>query len=191
MRMLRPHRHNGFTMIELIVAIALAVVMIAAVYTATSSMADSARRQQAVASRDARWNSVAEILRRDLRGWLQSKQTSPAPSSPASPEQTILLQLSTTADGIAGEIVNGATTTRQRATIGVEYMVRKVLSRYELVRTEPSVTQETELVLLISEAPPKLEFYNGKAWIEKWTSGDRPLAVRFTTENAKNLIVRL
>jgi prepilin-type N-terminal cleavage/methylation domain-containing protein len=185
----RAHRSNkGFTMIELIVAIALAVAMVGVVYSATRSMADVARRQQVAAATQSRWNSVVELFRRDVRGWLQSKSGAPAAAGTPMADETVLLQLATTADSIAGDIVDGVSPNRQRATFGVEYRVRKVLGRFELVRAEPSASKDTEVFLLHLETQPKLEFFDGKSWVEKSNGNDRPRAVRLTCDGGSAVV---
>lgn len=176
-------------MIELVVAIALAIAMISAVYAATRSMADSARRQQSSSAREAHWDAVVEIIRRDLRGWMLTKSGSTKTANLPSNE-TILFQLSTTADSVASGTVDGTGTARQRATLGVQYKVRKALDKFELVRVEANSSQDAELILLSSDSPPTLEVFNGTDWLQKTPGNNRPAAVRLLS-GAPTIVVKL
>ncbi|MBI3828874.1 MAG: type II secretion system protein, partial [Planctomycetes bacterium] len=72
--MSRPRRNaRAFTLIEMVIAIALATAMIVAVNSTTQAMSATARRQQVAARAEARFDRFLEIIRRDLQGivWKQ------------------------------------------------------------------------------------------------------------------------
>lgn len=62
-------RNSGFTMIELVVATAIAALLVTGIYSATQSSTAAARRQMKFAREEAKTARAIEIMRRDLRGW--------------------------------------------------------------------------------------------------------------------------
>src|SRR5476649_2572617 len=134
-------KRSGFTMIELVIAIAITAILAAGVYAATQSMTQVARRQAAACERQDRLDRFFEIVRRDIRGWI------PAPPS-SKPQQLgqepafgeLTLVLTTTADSL------GASANR---AVEVQYVVHKVLKHYEIERSETGGTSQASTLVLL------------------------------------------
>jgi prepilin-type N-terminal cleavage/methylation domain-containing protein len=158
------NRSTGFTLIEMIVATAIGVMLVSGVYSATQSMTRAARTQAEVAKRDAPLRRAEEIIRNDLRGWIENGVT----NTGATGEETALLSFSTTTDALLPE--NGSAA---RSSVNVRYVVRPVLGEFELLRVDGSVA----LPLMRTKIRPTVEFYDSEIWAKVWTRKDRPFGI--------------
>jgi type II secretory pathway pseudopilin PulG len=179
-----PRRASGFTVIEIVIAIALSVSMIVSIYSATQAMSNTAIRQKELSAQDMRRERFVEILRHDLRGWAVQNQpsaatpTTPATSPGADSDQP-LLKFNTTADALSGSM-QGAVSC-PRAIANLQYVLRKSPSGFELIRMESSPSgSSSELRLIQSAEAPKVEFYYGSKWSSQWTGKQRPPILRLT-----------
>ncbi|HYG76278.1 MAG TPA: hypothetical protein VEK08_14835 [Planctomycetota bacterium] len=180
---MRPARRpSGFTFVEMIIAIGLAVTIVASVYSATQSMSETARRQREITANNLRREKFVEILRRDVRGWVVPTELSPSIQQPERADgEEELLRFSTSADGVAGSLQSGAET-GNRGLTGVRYVVRKMGEKSAaLVRIENSEGNRTvELILLDGKAPVRIDFFDGAQWMNQWSGKGRPVLVRAT-----------
>ena len=187
------HRH-GFTLIELILAVAITVLLATCVYSATQAMSGTARRQGAISSKQTRRDRFEEIIRRDLRGWLPLKSSSGSATAstqpaPAPDDKQSLLKFVSTADALSS-FQTAAFPTPQRAT-NIEYLLRKTdntfeIDRIEVTRLKPAV----QMVLYQSAEEPKVESFDGTKWLSQWTRNDRPAAIRWTL-GADVIVIKL
>lgn len=176
-------KSRGFTLIEMVVAIALAAAMIAAVCSATQAMSATARRQQAASRDDARLNRFVEILRRDWRGivWKQGVVQDAHPMR--EDEDTVILSFDTTTDALASNLNDQAVTVRRSS---VKYSVQQVQERFQIVRTESACPgASTALPLLILNARPKIEWWSEGKWSREHGGQDRPKAMRLTLDSGQ------
>lgn len=177
------HR-QGFTLIELILAVAITVVLATCVYSATQAMSGTARRQGEISAKQTRRDRFEEIIRRDLRGWLPLRSstgsTNPdAKAAPTSNENQTLLKFMTTADGLTN-IQTSALPAPQRAT-SIEYVLRKLDNAFEVDRIEECTSRPAiTIVLYQGSDEAKVEAFDGTKWLPKWSRNDRPSAVRWT-----------
>jgi prepilin-type N-terminal cleavage/methylation domain-containing protein len=173
---IRQRDIHGFTVIELVLAIAITAILATCVYSATQSMSATARRQKDVSSQQSRRDRFEEIVRRDLRGWLPSKSaqsTKPTESS----DVLSSLQFNTSADSLSGTI--SASPTPMLRSTAVQYIVHKVGDSYEFERLEmASGNAQFKVVLFRSTAEMVIEFFDGSKWLPGWTGNDRPKAIR-------------
>jgi type II secretion system protein J len=172
---------SGFTVIELILAIAITAILGTCVYTVTQSMTATARRQKESSSQDLRRDRCEEIVRRDVRGWIPTKRGAAArPSKPASTADILSsVEFDTSADSLMGTL-SPSSITSSRST-HVQYEVRKVADGYELHRTESADPEtQTSLLLYRSSSEIRIEFFDGSKWVSAFTANERPNAVRFT-----------
>ena len=180
-------RPLGFTVLELVVAIAITVVLIAAVSSVTRALTDTARRQRELSATVLRREKCAELLRRDLRGWMEKDSVSvggPVGSLNSAPsrkpgEDPPVLQFDTLADGLSVSFANSGN--GARAVSNVQYFIRKSATGYDFVRAETGTDGQTfELLIFQSTEAPRVEFYAGKEWVEIWDFSKRPTGVRVT-----------
>lgn len=184
--MIRRRRPSGFTVIEMVIAIALAVSMIVSVYSATQAMSDTARRQKELSAQNMRREKFIEILRRDLRGWIVQSQppaatpTTPSAKAGGSDSDQALLKFNTTADALSGSL-RGDAAPSARAIANLQYVQRKSASGFEIVRIESTPDGKTaELRLAQFTEAPKVEFFDGTKWTDQWTAKQRPPLLRLT-----------
>jgi prepilin-type N-terminal cleavage/methylation domain-containing protein len=130
----------GFTLVEVMVALAVSALLVLGVSAATQSTVKTAESQKAAARVDEERTRALELLRQEWRGRLKILK----PLAPP-PEGTQVLALSTTADSVA----SGARTTRQVIWIASE----KGLAR-----------KEGEIESVLVQGPIALEFWDGVAW---------------------------
>ncbi len=94
---------GGFTMLEVVIAIALTAMIVLAVTAVTRASAQTAQRVKTATADEPRLAVAIEIIRRDLAGWYEPPRTAQQPNtallSPAPGE--ILLSFETFADGLA------------------------------------------------------------------------------------------
>lgn len=129
----------GFTLVEVMVAVAVASLLILGVSAATQSTVKTADRQKREARREEERSRATELLRQDWRGRIKVLKPSPSP-----PAGTRVLLLVTTADSLAG-----GRSTR---------LVTWTASEKGLARREGAI--ETPLL----PGPLSLEFWDGAAW---------------------------
>lgn len=166
---------RGFTVLELIVALAIAVVLIVAVNSVTHALTDTARRQRELSEQALRREKFAELLRRDLRGWLAHDVIS-VPASKTGDDFPIL-QFCTLADGLSSNYSSSGNGTR--AIPSVQYFVRKGVIGYDIIRVENGTAGGTfEMRLLQCADQPHVEFYTAGGWIDKWNFSRKPSGIR-------------
>jgi prepilin-type N-terminal cleavage/methylation domain-containing protein len=169
-------KRRGFTMIEVVVAVAIAAVLVIAIQMAVSSMTHTANVQKDAALRANQRQRFIEILRRDLRGWVE-KSKDALPANPSSADNNVLFAFTTTSD----PLIAGADATGIQRTTDVEYLTEKGAFGIELLRKESHLQGTTAVLpmLRISEAVT-LEYYDGQKWTSQWQRKERPVLVRLT-----------
>jgi prepilin-type N-terminal cleavage/methylation domain-containing protein len=171
-------RHEGFTLIEMIVAMAIGVMLVTGVYAATQSMTRAARTQADAAKTGAPLRRAEEIVRNDLRGWIENTPT----NTGAMGDETVLLSFTTASDSLVMASLPGA-----RSSISVRYLVRRVLGQFELIRIEGS----SLLPLLRTNVTPKIAYYDGAEWSRAWSKKERPAAIRLETAADNKITIHL
>ena len=150
----------GFTLVEVMVAVAIGALLILGVSAATQSTVKTSERQKADARLEEQRARAVELLRQDWRGRVRILK--PATTPPAGVRMVLL---STTADSL----------TNSRATRSVTWTA----SGKGLLRKEGSV----ETVLL--PGPVGLDFWDGIAW----RSEPGETAVRLLLQNPEETVV--
>lgn len=153
---------GGFTLVEVMVAVAIGALLILGVSAATQSTVRTAERQKADARLEEQRARAVEILRQDWRG--RVKILKPATTPPAGVR---LLLLSTTADSLSN----------YRAT----RLVTWTASEKGLSRGEGSV--ET----LVIPGPVALDFWDGVSWRSE-PAGSSP-AIRLQLHQPEETVV--
>lgn len=173
----RTRSPRAFTLIEMVIALALAVVMVVAVQSATVSMAGVAGRQKALATDEARWLRFEDLLRRDLRGWKSGKAGAEGQTGK---DENLLFEVETTADALTPWDGGKGEACR---TSKVRYVVRASAGQFVLVRAEGTNEQEAGVPLAQSPDRPKVEFLQLDGnWGTRMTGSSRPKAVRLTID---------
>lgn len=154
----------GFTLVEVMVAVAVASLLIVGVTASTQATIRTAERQKSDARAEEQRARAIELFRQDWRGRVRVIKP---PLSP--PAGTRLLMMTTTADPVA--------TPNGRGTRLVTYTAsEKGLSRKE---------GDAESPLL--PGPVLLEFWDGVAWRSEF--GGRQPAVRLQLQNPEETVV--
>ena len=192
---------RGFTLLEVIIALALATALTAAVYSATRSMTNTARRQKEAGKQDRRWNRFLEILRADLRGWVSVTAKSGQPGRPSGPgrepnkskseikQAGVLIAFMSTRDALAEPAVSDRAFLR-RSTLQITYRLKKSRNGFEVIREERHHGDRI-VSLRILEVPqsPVFEFRYGDKWKATQKKDQRPLAVRLKTKHGSCCIL--
>ncbi|MCZ7647469.1 MAG: prepilin-type N-terminal cleavage/methylation domain-containing protein [Planctomycetota bacterium] len=179
-----PGARRGFTLIEVILAIALSVLIVFAVAKVTQSSLSTARTVKQASATDMRVATALNILKRDLQGWYQPKAapSDPASRPPAWPESgELLLSFATLADSLAVDSGRESTSSVTRSIARVSYLVQPRGSGFDLVRREDA--SPDGITLLTAPGKPVLEFHDGTKWVKRWPRPDRPVALRLRLED--------
>jgi type II secretory pathway pseudopilin PulG len=166
----------GFTMIEVVIASAVAVILLAAVHSTVTAMSRSAKNIRKNSEQHAGMQRFLEILRRDLQGWCvtENEATPNAAGTPAGETPLkALLNFTTTADGLTQDIQSD----RHRAS-SVAYSVRASPEGTEVLRTEGNQAQAGEVVVWKDRRALTIEFLKDKKWVAEWTGKERPACLR-------------
>jgi prepilin-type N-terminal cleavage/methylation domain-containing protein len=131
---------GGFTLVEVMVAVAISALLILGVAAATQATVKTAERQKSDAREGEQRARAIELLRQDWRGRTKIVKPSMAP-----PAGTRVLILTTTSDAVSSAA---------RAIRLVTYTV----SEKGLTRSEGSVES------LLLPGPVGMEFWDGIAW---------------------------
>ena len=150
--------HAGFTLLELMLAIAIGGMVLTAVYSTFSVGIDTQRRVARVAGETQAWRFYAQRLRTDLRNVLVEERAL------SGDQNSLTLRLDQT----------GAVRYEQRVTAGSAQVRRIVLS------DDDSADAET----VVFEGAEKLSFryFDDGSWVDK-TGESIPNAVECTLEN--------
>jgi prepilin-type N-terminal cleavage/methylation domain-containing protein len=174
---------SGFTMIEMVVAIAVASLLVVVITSTTHSMKDVADRQRQRSVTFKRNSAFVDTLKRDLRGWIHCDDEQKVSGQPATMDIE-LFEFSTVADSLRGthsDFGGPARGIRQ-----LKYVVRPVDGFYSIVRIECAGDEEPfELSLVSVDFVPKVEFYDGRKWTAKWKAESRPEIIRLDTTETK------
>lgn len=155
-------RRAGFTLIEMVIAVALATMLVSGVYEVLVSTSRTADRQGMDAKGEELRMRATELMRRDLRG--RMKLTVDATLLETVAEGASSFTCSTTADSLGAGRIPGRG--------GIE--VRYAASPLGLTRQESPKSGRKELVLL--QEPVRFEYWSGNLW--KATGGGEVSAVR-------------
>jgi prepilin-type N-terminal cleavage/methylation domain-containing protein len=155
---------SGFTLIEVMVAIAIASLLIMGVTTSTQATLRTAERQKSDARAEEERARAIEVLRQDWRGRVRLI----LPMTPP-PAGVRILSMTSTGDSVARPGGRG---------VG---LVTYTASEKGLIRKEG----ETDLPLL--PGPVQLEFWDGVAW--RAEPGGKQAAVRLQLQNPEETVV--
>ena len=183
---------RGFTIIELILAVAITALLAACVFSATQSMTGTARRQTELGKKQTRRDRFEEIVRRDMRGWLSSNAISGTPPKATRKptdlqEKQVLIHFITTADSLTS--IQGIDYSSLPRSTDVQYVMRKVDETFEIDRIESFAGKPSgEVSLYRGQNEPKLEVFDGSTWLTEWTRGERPAAVKLSLDTGVILV---
>jgi prepilin-type N-terminal cleavage/methylation domain-containing protein len=153
---------QGFTLVEVMVAVAIGALLILGVSAATQATVKTAERQKADARLEEQRARAVELLRQDWRG--RVKILKPATAPPAGVRRVLL---STTADSLSNS----------RATRLVVWSAsEKGLSR-----------QEGNVETTILPGPVSMDFWDGVAWRPE-APGSSP-AMRLQLQDPEEAVV--
>jgi prepilin-type N-terminal cleavage/methylation domain-containing protein len=152
---------GGFTLVEVMVAVAISALLILGVSAATQATVKSAERQKSDAREGERRARAIELLRQDWRGRTRIVKPSMVP-----PAGTRVLILTTTSDAVS-------------STFRAGRLVTYTVSERGLSRSEGS----SESLLL--PGPVGMEFWDGAAW----RSDSGGSAVRLVLQGPEETVV--
>jgi len=165
---------RGFTMIEIIIAMAVAVILLVSIHSTVQAMSHTAKRIQETHAEQARLQRFLEILRRDLKGWYE-KAEGASPNANASVEDvTPFLRFNTTTDGL-----EPSSNASQMRASEIQYILRRIGSDTEVIRRETSSNAGMEVVVWKTRENITVEFERNKTWVAEWGSKERPACMRF------------
>jgi len=154
----------GFTLVEVMVAVAVASLLIVGVTASTQATIRTAERQKSDAQAAEQRSRAVELLRQDWRGQVRIVKPAMAP-----PSGVRMLLLATTSDPVS--------TANGRGTRLVTYTAsEKGLFRKEGGAELPLVT-----------GPVQMDFWDGVAWREE--PGGRQPALRLRLQNPEESVV--
>ena len=182
--MMRHRNIKGFTMLEVVIAIAITSIIVIAIASTTQAITFAANRQSKTSATVKRWDKIHEVLHADLKGWLPVKVSADALS-----DDVVLCSFASTADyhGInPSQIIVTA-----GATIRIQYVQRQTSDGLTLFRlTKLDDDNLIELPLGKARSPIEIQFYDGVNWSEKQPSGERPACVLLKMDG-RSILVRL
>ncbi len=162
---------RGFTLVEMVVAVAVSTTLVAGVYSALVSTTNTADRQQESAVVEAGRTRAIELLRGDLRGRAKLKvETVPARGGA---EPGTLMVFATTSDSLGGDVL--------KRSVGE---LRYTASSEGLKRREGDGVQAAEITL--AREPVVLEFWSEGLW-RKSPKGE-VLAIRAKFVNPSEIV---
>lgn len=162
-------RDAGFTLIEMVIAVAVAVLLVGGVYSAVVSSARTAERQAMDARKESVRALAIEIIKADLRGRAKVK------AEPLKGGQgTVVTLLGTTADGLAfGD--------PPRSVPEIRYIVSEQGLKCS------SGKKENGVGMTLLEGPVRMEFWTAGAW--RTIPIGEPSAVRVLVSDPIEIIV--
>jgi prepilin-type N-terminal cleavage/methylation domain-containing protein len=163
----------GFTLVEMVIAVAIATMLVSGVYAALVSTSGTADRQGADAKGEELRMRAVELMRRDLRGRMKIVVDATLLETVAEGSSAFTCQ--TTADSLG--------TGQALSRGGVE--VRYTASPKGITRQESPKSGRKELVLL--EEPTRFEYWIGNLW--KATGKGEVSAVRVIFEGPPETVV--
>jgi prepilin-type N-terminal cleavage/methylation domain-containing protein len=155
---------DGFTLVEVMVAVAIASLLIVGVTASTQATVRTANRQRLDARAEEGRARAAELFGQDWRGRLTASMPRPEPPATLRP-----LVLSTTADSLRSSGARGAR------------LVSYTVTEKGLFRKEG----DTQVLLL--PGPLRMDFWDGVAWRPE-PGGGRP-AVRLRLEDPEEALI--
>lgn len=168
---------RGFTLIEMVLALAIAAMLVAAVWTTTQSMAAVAARQHEAGTAEARLERFLSILRRDMQSRVVSSNA--AEKQDVKGADTDLLAFDTLADSLAGYGAGKDGPSKLRRASSVKYTVHTGPGYYEIERVETGRgTSESRFALLRTNELPSIEFLEHGRWTGKPSAPMDTAAVR-------------
>lgn len=182
----RPRWRHGLTLIELLVAITIAVLLVSVVFLVYSAALNTIRTQTAWRELTEPADDALDALQRDLQCSLILRGVTNAsfvlhPADNNLPEK-LSLRLMTAWPG------NGSNDWRTYGIREVEYSLRAqsptaegyaLIRRSRPFRIAPAASGPTEEILLRSFAGMQILVYNGSAWTNAWeTATGLPQAAR-------------
>lgn len=173
---MNARRPMGFSMIEVVIASAVAVVLLAAVHSTVTAMSRSAKNIRKNSEQRAGMQRFLEILRRDLQGWIVTESapaTNATGHSTKDNPQNAFLSFTTTADGL----LQFDTSNRRRAS-KVSYALRTSPNGTEVLRTEGGSAQAEEAIVWKTRRSIAIEFLKDKKWVAEWIGKERPTCLR-------------
>ena len=179
LRSSRPRRSpHGFTLIEVVIAIAIGVMIVVAVIGTVQSLNRAAQRVEETGADEDAWLRFAEIFRRDVRGWVQSQNEEPERPNQQQEQATPFFDCHTSADGLAACVHGGEVPGGRMAH--VRYSAESKDEEFVISRHESSGETTFSVPLFCAEAQPVIEFFDGQQWLAAVQNEQRPVAVRLT-----------
>jgi len=167
-------RCSGFTMIEIIIAMAVAIILLVSVHSTVQAMTITAKRIQETHVEQARKQRFLEIIRRDLQGWYEKSETAQPAANSSAEQVPPFLRFTTTTDGLA----TGESSSSTRAC-EIQYTLRRSPNSTDVIRKESSNTAGAEVVVWTTQHVFNVEFEKKGEWIAEWSAKERPTCTRF------------
>lgn len=171
-------RPTGFTLIEVVIALAIGVFVVLASLGTVQSLNRAARTLETSGAEDEAWLRFASIFRRDVRGWVPGEERREAnrPSEPDAARPFFACQ--TTADALSGSAQSGDQPAPRMTS--VRYSAKRVGDEFAILRQEEGKPANFTATLLLTKSEPRIEFFDGQRWSAGHQGQQLPVAVRLT-----------
>jgi prepilin-type N-terminal cleavage/methylation domain-containing protein len=178
-------RPSGFTLIEVVIAMAIGVFVVLAVIGTVQSLSRAARTLEASGAEDDAWLRFSAIFRRDVRGWVPGEERREG-TTPASESVKPFFVFQTTADALFGSAQAGEQPAPRMAA--VRYSVKRDGEEFTIVRREDGKPNHSTVPILRTKSDPKIEFFDGQRWNAGSQGQQVPVAVKLTVGSRSILV---
>jgi prepilin-type N-terminal cleavage/methylation domain-containing protein len=180
-------RPDGFTLIEVVIALAIGVCIVLAVTGTVRSLSRAARTITETGVEDEAWLRFVAIFRRDIRGWMprEDRQETGRRASPDAERPFLVCR--TTADPLCAGMQSGEQPVPRMVT--VRYSVKREGEEYALVRQEECGLGSFSVPVLRTNSEPKIEFFDGQHWTSGGQARQHPVPVRIILGDRRTAMV--
>lgn len=169
-------RPSGFTLIEVVIAMAIGVCIVLVVIGTVQSLSRAARTLSTTGVEDEAWLRFVGVFRRDVRGWIPGEERQERSHRADSDSERPFFVCQTTADPLCAATRSGEQPVPRMVT--VRYSVKREGEEFAIVRQEACKSESFSVPVLRTKAEPRIEFFDGQGWNASGVGAQRPVAVR-------------
>jgi prepilin-type N-terminal cleavage/methylation domain-containing protein len=179
-------RTNGFTLIEVVIAMAIGVFVVLAVIGTVQSLSRAARTLEESGAEDEAWLRFESIFRRDVRGWMPGEERRDANRPSEADASKPFLVCQTTSDALFGSVQAADQVAPRMAT--VRYLLKRDGEEFTIVRQEENKLNSFTVPILHAKTEPKIEFFDGQRWSAGHQGQQLPVAVKLVVGQREVII---